>query len=152
MEEKSREILDITDRNKTFRKITKGINSLNKAFRALNADYSYHLESTFGKDHRILKMSDDINFRLFSSQFHLELLLRQHYFIEQRISQEYKDNPEKLLAKVYPIHPLFDHCEKEITAIFESIVFHLASVYDYVSTVISFICNNKDESISKWSN
>ena len=147
-----REILDIEDRNKTFQEISNGITALNKAFRALNADYSYHLESTFGKDHRILKMREDIDFRLFSSQFHLELLLRQHYFAEQRITEEYKKNPKKVLAKVYPSHPLFDHCEKEVTAIFESIIFHLASVYDFVSTIVSFICDNKNESISKWSN
>ena len=152
MEETSKEILDIDDRNEMFRKISDGIKSLNKAFRALNADYSYHLEPTFGKDHRILRMREDIDFRLFSSQFHLELLLRQHYFAEERISEEYKKNPKKVLAKVYPSHPLFDYCEKEVTAIFESIVFHLASVYDFVSTIISFICNNKNESISKWSN
>ena len=147
-----KEILDIQDRNETFREISDGINTLNKAFRALNADYSFHLETTFGKDHRILKMKEDIDFRLFNSKFHLELLLRQHYFVEDRISEEYQKNPKKVLAQVYPSHPLFDYCEKEVTAIFESIIFHLASAYDFVSTIISFICNNKDESISKWSN
>ena len=151
MEETEKTILDIEDRNKTFQAISDGINTLNKAFRALNADYSFHLESTFGKDHRILKMREDVDFRLFSSKFHLELLLRQHYFVEKRISEEYQKNPKKVLATVYPTHPLFDYCEKEVTAIFESIVFHLASVYDFVSTIVSFICNNKDESIAKWS-
>lgn len=145
-------IIDIKDRNQTFQEISRGIDTLNKAFRALNADYAYHLETIYGKDHRILKMHEDIDFRLFSSQFHLELLLRQHYYIEERISAEYKANPEKILRQIFPSNPIFDYCEKEITAIFESIVFHLASVYDYLSTIISFICNNKDESISKWSN
>jgi hypothetical protein len=143
-------LLDIDDRQKTFQLIAKGIELLNEGFRALYADYMHHIDVKTGKD-EILKMKENIDFRLFSSQFHLELLLRQHFAIENRIQDIYQKDPSKVLNEVYPSHPLFDHCEREVTSIFDSIVFHLASVYDYLSAIVNFICNKKDKSITKWS-
>jgi hypothetical protein len=143
-------LLDIQDRQITFHSIAKRIELLNEGFRAIYADYMHHIDVKFGKD-EILKMKENIDFRLFSSQFHLELLLRQHFAIENRIQDIYQKDPSKVLNEVYPSHPLFDHCEREITSIFDSIIFHLASVYDYLSAIINFICNKKDKSITKWS-
>jgi hypothetical protein len=143
-------LLDIEDRNKTFQAIAQRLEILNEGFRALYADYMHHIDVKFGKD-EIFKMKENIDFRLFSSKFHLELLLRQHFTIEKRIQEIYQKDPRKVLNEVYPSHPLFDHCEREVTSIFDSIVFHLASVYDYLSALINFICNKKDKSITKWS-
>jgi hypothetical protein len=144
-------LLDIVDRQKAFQAISKRLEILNEGFRAIYADYSHHIEVTHGKEHDVLKLKENIDFRLFSSQFHLELLLRQHFAIEDRIEGIYKKDPRKVLNPVYPSHPLFDHCEIEVTSIFDSIVFHLASVYDYLSAIINFICKKKDISITKWS-
>ena len=77
-------ILDIEDRQKTFEKISLKIDTLDKAFRAITMDYSYHIESTYGKEHKIFKIREDVDFRLFTSKFHLELLLRQHYLVEEK--------------------------------------------------------------------
>ncbi|MBO9684050.1 MAG: hypothetical protein J7502_15525 [Flavisolibacter sp.] len=151
MNDKNKKILlDIEDRQKAFYTISNRVEILNEGFRALYADYLHHIDIKSGKD-EILKLKENIDFRLFSSKFHLELLLRQHFAIESRIQGIYQKDPGKVLNEVYPSHPLFDHCEQEITAIFDSIIFHLASVYDYLSAIINFICNKKDKSITKWS-
>ncbi|GAA3922693.1 hypothetical protein GO495_02195 [Chitinophaga oryziterrae] len=144
-------LLDIQDRQKTFESIANRLELLDEGFRALYADYSHHIEVTNGKQHDILRLKENIDYRLFSSKFHLELLLRQHFAIEGRIQEIFRDDPGKVLNPVYPSHPLFDYCEREITSVFDSIIFHLASVYDYLSAAINFICNKKDKSITKWS-
>jgi hypothetical protein len=149
--ENIKNILDIEDRQDTFKKISGKIGLLNKAFQALSMDYSYHIETTFGKNHKIFDLKKDIDYRLFSSKFHLELLFRQHLVIQNRIEEIYKTEPKKIIGEVYPSNPILDYCEKEISSILDSIIFHLASVYDYLSAIINFICNNKDESITKWS-
>jgi hypothetical protein len=149
-ENKKKALIDIEDRQKTFKLIAKRIDILNEGFRALYADYLHHINVKHGKD-EILKLKGNIDFRLFSSKFHLELLLRQHFTIEDRIQSIYQKDPGKVLNEVYPSHPLFDHCEQEITSIFDSIIFHLASVYDYLSAIVNFICHKKDKSITKWS-
>lgn len=114
-------------------------------------DYEYHIESTWGNDHKLKSMRDNIDFRLFSSKFHLELLLREHYNIERKIDHYRKNQPELIFRQVFPQNPIFGNFEKEISSIFDSIVFHLSSIYDYLSAIVNFIINNKDESITKWS-
>ena len=151
MTEEKKGIIDIDDRLKSFESITKRIEILNEGFRTLYLDYCHHIEITHGREHSFSKLKENIDFRLFSSKFHLELLLKQHYIIEKRIEDIYQKSPEKIINQVYPSNPLFDVCEKEITSIFDSIIFHLASVYDYISAMVNFICNKKSQSITKWS-
>lgn len=146
-----KKILDIKDRNECFEKITDRINLLHEAFRAIIFDYEYHVEGTWGKDHKMKSMRENIDFRLFSSKFHLELLLREHFNIENKIQKYYKEKPELIFRQVFPENPIFAQFEKQITSIFDSIIFHLSSIYDYLSAIVNFVINNKDESITKWS-
>lgn len=145
-------LLDITDRQKTFQSIAKKLRFLNEGIRALYADYSRHIKVTDGKEQEILKLKENISYRQFSSSFHLELLLRQHFTIERRIVSTYQKKPQKVLNPVYPSHLLFDHCEREIVPIFfDSIIFYLDSIYTYLSVIIDSIYNKKDKLITKWS-
>ncbi|MFC2138305.1 hypothetical protein ACFLTE_09030 [Bacteroidota bacterium] len=146
----NKKFLDIEDRKKTFDTIRKRLDLIAVGFRAIYADYSHHIQIVSGES-EISKLKDNIDFRFFASQFHLELILRQHYTIENRVEEIYQKEPDKVLNYVYPSHPLVDHCENEITAIFDSIIFHLASIYDYLSAIVNFIINKKDQSITKWS-
>lgn len=144
-------VLDIENIQEAFSAIVLRIEKLDVGFRAVYAHYAHHIEAPWGQKHGILNLKDNIEYRLFSSKFHLELLLNQHLKIKNRIEKEYQQDPQKLLQHVYPKHPLFAYCEKEITSILDSIVFHLASIYDYFSAIINFICNKKNNTITKWS-
>lgn len=151
MKEQRKNILDIKDRNKCFESITDRINLLHEAFHAIIFDYEYHVESTWGKGHKLKSMRENIEFRFFSSKFHLELLLREHFNIEKKIEFYRKEQPELIFRPVFPQNPIFSDFEKEISSIFDSIVFHLCSIFDYLSAIVNFIINHKDESITKWS-
>ncbi|WP_298506314.1 hypothetical protein [uncultured Maribacter sp.] len=144
-------ILDVEDLSRCFERITTKIDILHEAFRAMTMDYSHHIENTLGKNHHIIRLRENIDFRLVSSKFHLELLFRQYYIIEREIKEYAKKKPEVIFKQIFPSHPLFDNYEKQITSIFDSIVFHLSSIFDYLSAIINYIINNKDESITKWS-
>lgn len=81
----------------------------------------------------------------------MQLLLERHYVIEHRFKKLLNESPKEILDPIYPKNPHFEYAEKEVTALLDSIVFHLASVYDYMAILASFITtNNKDESPS-WS-
>jgi len=144
-------IIDVDDLNKCFERISVKMDILHEAFRAMTMDYSHHIENTFGKNHQIIRLRENIDFRLISSRFHLELLFRQHIIIEREIKEYMKKKPEFIFKEIFPSHPLFDMYEKQITSIFDSIVFHLSSIFDYLSAIINYIINNKDESVTKWS-
>lgn len=146
-----KEIIDILDRNKTFEDSNKKLVNLREGFTALSLDYGFHIENTWGGNHKIFELQENVLYRLFSSLFHYQLLLRQHYYIEQRIEERIKNEPERYTTLILPKkHPDFEYAEKEVSAIFDSIVFHLASIFDYLSILINFICVSDKDKTPQW--
>jgi hypothetical protein len=146
-----KEIIDILDRNKTFSDSDKKLVNLREGFTALSLDYGFHIENTWGGNHKIFELQENVIYRLFSSLFHFQLLLRQHQFVEQRIEDRIKNNPERYTTLIFPKkHPDFEYAEKEVSAIFDSIVFHLASIFDYISILINFICVKEKDQTPQW--
>ena len=144
-------IIDILDRNKTFADSDIKLVNLREGFTALSLDYGFHIENTYGGNHKIFELQENVIYRLFSSLFHFQLLLRQHHAIEQRIGERIKKNPERYTQLIYPKkHPDFGYAEKEVSAIFDSIIFHLSSIFDYISILINFICVADKDQTPKW--
>lgn len=146
-----KEIIDILDRSKTFADSDKKLVNLREGFTALSLDYGFHIENTWGGNHKIFELQENVIYRLFSSLFHYQLLLRQHHFIEKRIEERIKSDPKRYTTLILPKkHPDFEYAEKEVSAIFDSIVFHLASIFDYVSILINFICVLDKDQTPQW--
>lgn len=146
----SKDIIDLADRAQAFKKTDDRLECLREGFYGLAMDYGFHIENTWGGQHKIFELRDNVVYRFFSSLFHCQLLLKQHYVIEQRLSDIYKKNPERITNSVYPKNPNFEYAEKEISAIFDSIVFHLSSIYDYMSILLNFICSKDKDQTPKW--
>lgn len=144
------QVIDIEDRNQAFKQTDDRLECLRDGFYALAMDYGFHIENTWGGQHKIFELRDNVIYRFFSSLFHCQLLLRQHYFIEQRLNDILKAQPSRILNPVYPKNPEFEYAEREISAIFDSIVFHLSSMYDYMSILINFICMKDKHQTPKW--
>ncbi|NER13497.1 hypothetical protein GWK08_08620 [Leptobacterium flavescens] len=147
MKSNKKKILDIKDREEEFSKIKERIQLLNKGFRAIYADYSHHIEV---RNTQLNELTNNINYRFFASLFHLELIINHHYLVEKSIEEIYSKDPEYILRRYQPVHPLYDHYEKQVTSLFDSLIFHLGSAFDYLSKVVYFIVNNKNESMSHW--
>lgn len=145
----SKKILDIGDINKEFSFLAEQIKFLNERFMAISMDYQFYISGKFGND-RIFELRDNVNYRLFSAQFHIELLLKHHFEIENRFQNIYQKAPDKILAEVYPSNPIFDYAEEEISSIFDSIVYHLVSVFDYLGTLTNFIFGTKPQETLMW--
>jgi len=147
-------LLDIGNRNEEFARLSERMARLDEAFRMILSDFSHHIEVIFFKQEKsdLLNIKADVEYRLFAAQFHLRLLLQHHHDIEEEVQRIYSKDAKQILQEVYPSHPLFDRHQNEANAIFDSIVFHLASIFDYFSAMINFICKKKDRSITKWSN
>lgn len=146
-----KDIIDLKDRNQAFGKTDERLEKLRDGFYALSLDYGYHIENTSGGNHKIFELRDNVVYRLFSSLFHWQLLLKQHYIIEQNLNEIYKKDPSRFSNLIYPKkNPDFEYSEKEVTAIFDSIVFHLSSIFDYMSILINFICLKDKDQTPKW--
>jgi hypothetical protein len=145
-----KEIIDLTDIGKTIKATDDKLQALREGFFGLAMDYGFHIENTFGGKHRIFELRDNVIYRFFSSLFHCQLLVREHHFIAESLTNLFNKDPQKILGAVYPKNPHFEYAEKQVSSIFDSIVFHLSSVYDYMSILIHFISIKDRDQTPKW--
>lgn len=148
-----KQLLDITDLNEEFKKLNYNLSLLQRRFIAVAIDYTHYIDNSWGQE-EIFKLRDSIIYRFFSTKLHTELLIRQHFVIESRFEELFKADPQKIFGDHYPSNPHFDQSEKEISSIFDSFLYHLVSVFDYLGTLINYICgppSNKLDTL-KWTN
>ncbi|MBP7260531.1 MAG: hypothetical protein KBB37_04525 [Bacteroidia bacterium] len=135
---KNQDIIDIVDINQEFDKIKSRLHLLSDRFLAVAMDYKHYVDSSFKED-RIYALRDNVQYRLFSAKIHLELLLRQHIWIQERLEKGFNNNPKVVTDDYIPINPYFDIYQKEISSILDSFVYHISSVFDYLSTLTNYI-------------
>ncbi|GEO06680.1 hypothetical protein AAE02nite_43440 [Adhaeribacter aerolatus] len=135
-------VKDIEDLNAEFKKLNEKEELLEKRFMAIAMDYQHYIDNSWGQE-QIYELRDNVLYRFFSAKLHTELLMRQHFAIEHRFNELFKIDPNKILGDYYPSNPYFDHSEKEVSAIFDSILYHVVSIFDYLSTLSNYVCGDK---------
>ena len=107
-------------------------------FIALAMDYKDHIDASFDQD-KIYILRDNVSFRLFSANFHLQLLFDHLLFADQRIKQE-----QGLGFNT-------DLYNRQITSLFDSFIYHTVSVFDYLGTLINYISStDKKDTTLMW--
>lgn len=144
-----KEIKDIEDINNEFKKLNSEIGLLENRLIAVGIDYMYYINSNISQDF-LMELRDNIMYRLFSSKFHIELLLVQLSRVNQEILFYLENHPEEFLRNYQPIHPYFEKFQMEISSIFDSFVYHTVSIFDYISSLVQFVCFQKQEISFKW--
>ena len=148
--EPQKDIIDIANRTQAHTVATQRLNALSRGFVALSLDYGFHIENNFG-EHKINNLRNNIIYRLESALFHCELLLREHAAIEHHLKNVLANDPQKVLGFFYPQNPNFEIAERKASFIFDSIVFHTASIFDYVSILITFLSIKDRDQTLHWS-
>lgn len=147
------EIVDIENPQQTFEEIDKMYQLLTQGFMAFALDYSHYIESVFlqkgGEKHRIFELRDSVMYRFKSAKFHLLLLLRQRNLISRRFEEMLKENP-RVFSGFIMGNPHFEFAQDEIMAIYDSIIFHLSSSFDYLSILINYNFGKQKENPLKW--
>ena len=148
-----RETVNIDDIQKSFDEINHLIKTVFEGFMAVAFDYGYHINNTFMKASEgkqlIYEMRDNIHYRLQSSQQHFYLLLRQKFEIEQKFSEMLKKNP-KVFDGFILGNPHFERASDEMMAIYDSIIFHLSSSFDYLAMIIQFVFGENPQKNLQW--
>lgn len=146
-------ILTIENPQVKFDELSEIINITYQGFMALAMDYGYHIENVLGKSkdgkHQIYELRDNINYRIESSKLHFYLLLKRKFEIENRFSEMLKENPAVFNGYILG-NPHFDHAADEIMSIFDSIIFHLSSSFDYLAMLTQFIFGQNQEKSLQW--
>ena len=124
-----------------------------EGFMALAMDYGYHVNNVFGKSkdgkHEIYELRDNINYRIKSANLHFYLLLLRKHEIEHGFENMLKENPTVFNGFIMG-NPHFEMASDEIMALYDSIIFHLSSCFDYLAMLTQFIFGQNPESKLQW--
>lgn len=142
-----REIVDIPERFEDYQKIYKESFRHELGLRAVCIMYDDH-SSDKNSMENIFILKENIQYRLNSAIHQYLVLIREIRTSEDYLQSIHKKDP-KLIHGIYPYSPYVESTEVQISSIFDSIIFHLTSVFDYLSHMICYICK-KDKKTRYW--
>ena len=141
-------IIDIRDRQKEFKRMDDRTDALRKGLDALTLEYSFYTGDHNGHN-KLIGLKENIVYRVFGAVYHLQLMLQQHPLIAQRFTEHFIKDASSF-DELAPKHREYGYAEREISALFDSVIYHLCSVYDYMSVFINFICVKDRDKTPKW--
>jgi hypothetical protein len=140
---------DVKNPVEEFRKLSKRFSLLHNRFLAIAMDYKYYIDSTI-TDHEIYKLRDNVIYKLSSAQFHFQLLLEYHDRTEFVLDEIYKTDPSVIFTKQIEFIKLEYRATREIYSIFDSMIYHLCSIFDYLFRLINFAHGKEIAENPKW--
>lgn len=147
-------IIFIDSPQKSLDELDELVNIVYGGFMALAIDYAYHIKNIFGSENdkaEIYELRDSISYRIRSANLHFYLLLIRKVEIENRFEQMLKKNPQIFDNFLFG-NPHFEAATDEVMALYDSIVFHLSSCFDYLATLIQFVFGKNPENRLQWTN
>lgn len=141
MIERKRE-LDSVNYAQELEEIFSKISDINHNMVAIGMDYKFYIDSDI-TDSKIYEMRDGISYRLNAVLTHLGILNIILDNMDASMTSKYFDENE--LAFVYGDI----NCVESITALFDSIIFHTGSTFDYISNLVVYITKIKSN-MDKW--
>lgn len=139
-------IKDVEDRQVDYDLINKQLWRSELGIRSICVMYDEHSKDK-DSNKNIFTLKDNIEYRLFSAAHQYLILLRELEQGEHYLTELKKKEPHI----TYPFgNPHNDKVELEISSIFDSIIFHLSSVFDYISHFICYICHKNKSNTFYW--
>ena len=139
----TKKILDL-DEFKELQKLLSDLQILSGRLQAIVMDYNNYIsENPISSVHskNIFESCENLKIRLSCVYFHTEMFCNHFEYIETRI----KNN-----GNGYPDPPFIIIATTQFHYLFDSIIYHVSSVYDYVVTLVNFIHNHGSLNYVKW--
>lgn len=138
-----------TKKGRVTRDLTERFKLLHDRFIAIALDYTYYINSDL-RDHTIYDLRDNIIYRLYSARFHFKLLLEQHHRVEGLLKELYIRDAADVLHGGYKVSNIIDQSTKEVYSLFDSMIYHICSIYDYLFRLVNFTNGKTIASQPKW--
>ncbi len=140
---------DINDKNRDYQEISESIGRIIRGLKAMAMiyhDYSDDIDSF----ERIHELKDNLGYRLKSAEHHYFLLLNEYVAKEHEISEIIKNEPKLFQVNFVGRNPVTQKIEEELAAIFDSLVYHLNSTFDYLAHITSYVCMKEIKNTVGW--
>lgn len=144
MDNSKKNVIDVNNISDEFTSLERRFLLLERRLYGLALHYSHYVDNTFSND-RLYELRDNVIYRLFSSRFHIQLLLQQQNLIKNKCLKMLNEGKLDLIQGIGPVHPIHDHFKKEISSIFDSLLYHIVSTFDFTSSLINYIYAEKKE-------
>lgn len=140
--------LDIVNREEDHKLIYDQTWRAELGIRAIAIMYHEHSEDQNSYEN-IFKLKDNIEYRLFSSAHQYLILLQELRNAEIYLEKIYKEDPLNISTQRFWFsNPYFDKSELEISSVFDSLIFQITSVYDYLSHALCYMYfKNKQDTV-----
>jgi len=138
-------IIDISDRLAEFSKVKEKASALNTGITAVGADYGHYINNPLSGDKEIYNLRDNLHYRIEASIFHLSLLLQLFDQMEEVIPKLMEEKGDSIDVTRY-----FNSSQLEINALFDSIIFHLSSMVDYLSLLVYYVSFPRSTEQKMW--
>ncbi|WP_299051762.1 hypothetical protein [uncultured Polaribacter sp.] len=139
---KNRPFLDVDVKEKMI-EINRNFQSIDNNMIAIGMDYKFYIDSNV-KDVKIYKFRDHIQYRLRATILHIDILTNLLNSIDNELTSMYSLQNEGV-----SMHLHFERRKSDISSIFDSVIFHIISAFDYVSNLVAFL-SIKGEHNYKW--
>ena len=140
---------DILNRKTDYEWVRNESIRMEVGFRAISIMYDEHSNDKNSYDN-IQKLKDNIQYRLFAATHQYLVFLKELAGEESHLQKVYQDNPNNIHGFVYR-NPYFEKIEQELSSIFDNIIFHVSSVFDYISHIICYIAFKNKSNTLYWS-
>lgn len=144
----SKKILDIekSQRKSDYDQIHEGVERTELGIRSVSIMYHEHSKDKLSYEN-IFRLKNNIYYRLSSAEMQYKIFLNELFRAEDYLLSLLKSDPKKFDGFIGG-NPFFERVERELSSIFDNIIFNITSVFDYLSHIASYICQaNKNKTI-----
>lgn len=141
--EKKRLYKNIVDLNSEMKKILIDFQFIDSNMIAIGMDYKHYLSSNFS-DNKIYEFRDNILYRLRATKLHINILINLLNSLDQELTTIYSQENGGISIQHH-----FEQRKSDISALFDSVIFHIISAFDYVSNLVGFLSLKGDNKF-KW--
>lgn len=141
--QKEREYKNIVDLKLEMQNVLKKFQSIDNNMIAIGLDYKQYIDSGFDNK-KIYEFRDNILYRLRATKFHISILVNLLDSLDKELTEIHSQNSGGI-----NIHMHFEHRKSNISSLFDSIIFHIISAFDYVSNLVGYLGLKNHKKI-KW--
>lgn len=137
---------DVDNIKEELNSIDNRIGKLTNLFIALGLDYTTYIDIEAKQD-KIFELRDNVLFRFFASEYHLKLLIDHIRYSDMRLTDQYRKSNKH---DGFGLHINHEILKKETYSLFDSFIFHLTSLFDYISNMTEYCCVKNKSGTFKW--
>jgi hypothetical protein len=134
---------NIVDLKLEMKNVLNDFQAIDNNMIAIGMDYKYYLDSSFN-DKKIYEFRDNILYRLRATRLHINILVNLLNSLDRELTEIYSKENGQISMQIH-----FENRKSDISSLFDSVIFHIVSAFDYVSNLVGFLCIKNQKKI-KW--